>query len=69
MLEAGIKSALVQSGVYPYEFGTSIGALIPKREARYPRDHFCVDDYIGEDSLGSLDDLTKGRHRCWWRKL
>ena len=67
--EAGIKSALTKSGAYPYQFGCAIAALIPKREGRAPRDFFNVEDYQGEDTLGSLDDLRKGRKHAWWRRL
>jgi len=67
--EAGIKSALTKSGAYPYEFGCAIAALIPKRERRAHRDYFNVGDYQGEDTLGSLDDLRKGRKHAWWRHM
>ena len=67
--KAGIKKALSASAAYPYEFGLAIAGLIEKRGARPSADEFSVGDYIGEDHLGSLDDLRKGPANTWWRKL
>ena len=65
--EAGIKKALEQSAVYPFEFGMAIASLIPNRGCRLPPHHFTLGSYVGDDEWGSLDDLLKGRSKAWWR--
>ena len=68
-LEAGIKKRLEKSAAYPYDFGVAIGALIPELGLRPLPNEFSLGSYEGDDSLGSLDDLLKGRAQTWWRKL
>ena len=67
--KAGIKKALSESAAYPYGFGLAIAGLIQKPGDRPPADEFSIGDYVGEDHLGSLDDLRKGTANTWWRKL
>ncbi len=68
-LEAGIKKRLEKRAAYPYDFGVAIGALIPELGLRPLPNEFSLGSYEGDDSLGSLDDLLKGRAQTWWRKL
>lgn len=67
--EAGKKDALSRSAEYPYDFGLAVAALVPNREERPRADApLDLDSYAGVDHLGSLDDLTKGRTKAWWRQ-
>ena len=46
----------------------AIGSLIPDRSERPRDDTISLDAYIGEDPMGSVDDLILGRKHCWWRQ-
>ena len=67
--EAGNKKALSDSAAYPYRFGVAIAALVPARGSRPDAGEFSDGGYDGEDHLGSLDDLLKGRSKTWRRRL
>ena len=67
--EAGNKKALAQSAEYPYAFGAACAALVPDRLPRFDFTMVDLSSYEGADDIGSLDDLLRGKHRAWWRKL
>lgn len=66
--KAGNKRALAKSAEYPYDFGVAIAGLMPARGQRSESDEVDLKAYEGQDHLGALDDLIKGRHVAWWRK-
>ena len=70
LFQAGDRTKLRQSAAYPRGFGEAVGALIPPRgEYPAPPSTIAVEAYTGEDDLGALDDLLKGRGSTWWRSL
>lgn len=68
LTQAGKRSALAQSAEYPRPFGMAVAALVPER-GDVPEDDFVdLTSYTGQDHLGSLHDLIKGRKLAWWRQ-
>ena len=46
----------------------AVASLLPMRGERPEGHEVNLNDYEGQDHLGALDDLVKGRHHAWWRK-